>query len=270
MVQSIDMLAVNKYLAAERIKRFPGLQFAQNMYSPEATDELIAVRIPNGAIFWANAIYRKVTLSPLDSIATIANNLLVDEAKILDYAARYGSHDDTWFAMIDLWHYLNYPDGSCVASTTMALFRIASDNGLDILKELADAQQFVLVRDNEIIHAPEEHKRIVIPGVGGEIAIGEVVAVTDQPEFTEQLPAETDRMTGFEKALEHLINTHSMENGSDTPDFLLAQYLRGCLENFNTVVKARSRWYGRPNEMNASLGLDQPLNNPDDPIGTEA
>jgi hypothetical protein len=36
-----------------------------------------------------------------------------------------------------------------------------------------------------------------------------------------------------------------MENGSNTPDFLLAGFLMGCLENWNEYVKAREIWYGR-------------------------
>ena len=51
-------------------------------------------------------------------------------------------------------------------------------------------------------------------------------------------------MTEFEKELESLINRHSMENGSDTPDFILAKFLRGCLETFNSAVARRAKWYG--------------------------
>ncbi len=34
-------------------------------------------------------------------------------------------------------------------------------------------------------------------------------------------------------------------NGSNTPDFLLASYLTGCLHTFNSIVNAREEWYGR-------------------------
>jgi len=49
----------------------------------------------------------------------------------------------------------------------------------------------------------------------------------------------------FTKELEKLINKYSMENGSDTPDFLLAEYLTGCLVTFDKVVLRRSVWYGK-------------------------
>ena len=50
----------------------------------------------------------------------------------------------------------------------------------------------------------------------------------------------------FESELMTLLNRFSAENGSDTPDFMLAAYLRSCLDNFNATVKAREKWYGRP------------------------
>jgi hypothetical protein len=52
-------------------------------------------------------------------------------------------------------------------------------------------------------------------------------------------------MTEFEKQLEHIINCHSIENESNTPDFILAEYLRGCLDVFAKTVTAREKWYGR-------------------------
>lgn len=48
----------------------------------------------------------------------------------------------------------------------------------------------------------------------------------------------------FEKKLENLINEYSKENGSDTPDFLLAEYLSDCLYNYNKTIRARDKWFG--------------------------
>ena len=45
--------------------------------------------------------------------------------------------------------------------------------------------------------------------------------------------------------LQCLINRYSRENGSNTPDFILATYLMGCLENFNKTLQYREKWYGR-------------------------
>lgn len=49
----------------------------------------------------------------------------------------------------------------------------------------------------------------------------------------------------FSQRLVHLLNGHSRENASNTPDFILAQYLLACLAAWNTGVQQRETWYGR-------------------------
>lgn len=39
----------------------------------------------------------------------------------------------------------------------------------------------------------------------------------------------------FQNDLADLINKYSLENDSDTPDFLLAAYLRHCLDTWNVI-----------------------------------
>lgn len=51
--------------------------------------------------------------------------------------------------------------------------------------------------------------------------------------------------TKFQDELQNLINRHSLENESNTPDYILAEYLKGCLELFNKTSRAREQWYGR-------------------------
>ena len=54
----------------------------------------------------------------------------------------------------------------------------------------------------------------------------------------------------FEKELEQLINKHSIENESNTPDFILSRYLMNCLQTLNILTDRREDWYGRkPKEM---------------------
>lgn len=50
---------------------------------------------------------------------------------------------------------------------------------------------------------------------------------------------------GFLVELTGLLNKYSRENGSNTPDFILANYLMDCLTNWNKAVETRERWYGR-------------------------
>ena len=52
-------------------------------------------------------------------------------------------------------------------------------------------------------------------------------------------------MSDFEKELTALINRHSLENESNTPDFILAQYLTACLAAFAVATQQRETWYGR-------------------------
>lgn len=58
-------------------------------------------------------------------------------------------------------------------------------------------------------------------------------------------PTQKEITMTFRKELETIINRHSMENGANTPDFILADYLCGCLMAFDTAVNARERWYSR-------------------------
>lgn len=55
-------------------------------------------------------------------------------------------------------------------------------------------------------------------------------------------------MDDFRKAIERAINRHSMERGSNSPDFLLAQYLTDCLAAFDKALTRREAWYGRTTE----------------------
>lgn len=50
--------------------------------------------------------------------------------------------------------------------------------------------------------------------------------------------------TEFRKQLEKLINQNSLENGSNTPDFILAEYLENCLNAYNIANSKKTSWYG--------------------------
>lgn len=51
--------------------------------------------------------------------------------------------------------------------------------------------------------------------------------------------------TEFRDELTTLINKHSRENRSNTPDYLLAEFLVDALNAFDKVVTMREVWYGR-------------------------
>lgn len=52
-------------------------------------------------------------------------------------------------------------------------------------------------------------------------------------------PAPTEH---FRRDLTRLLNFHGVGNGSDTPDFILAEYLLACLAAYDAAVQARERW----------------------------
>lgn len=51
---------------------------------------------------------------------------------------------------------------------------------------------------------------------------------------------------GFQRELENLLNRHSKENESGTPDFVLAQYLNGCLRLYNQAIRDRAEFRDEP------------------------
>jgi len=64
-------------------------------------------------------------------------------------------------------------------------------------------------------------------------------------------------MKKFRKELEKLINKYSLENRSNTPDFILSDYLVGCLKLFDETLETREWWY-RENMDNKKI--DEPNN----------
>ena len=57
--------------------------------------------------------------------------------------------------------------------------------------------------------------------------------------------------------LAEVLNRHCAENGSNTPDFIIAQYLVDCLTALDFTVRARRQWYGKelecPGQSNANV-----------------
>jgi hypothetical protein len=53
------------------------------------------------------------------------------------------------------------------------------------------------------------------------------------------------------RRIERELNCCNAEAGSDTPDFILAQYLMTCLAAFDVAVRRRENWYGRGAKLTA-------------------
>ena len=52
------------------------------------------------------------------------------------------------------------------------------------------------------------------------------------------------KKTKLEKKLEELINEESRENDSNTPDFLLSEFMMNCLDAFELTSNKREVWFG--------------------------
>ena len=63
----------------------------------------------------------------------------------------------------------------------------------------------------------------------------------------------------FRAAIAEAINRCSRENGSDTPDFILAQYLANCLDAFDLAIGQRAQWYGRIETIGGTRIVPRPV-----------
>lgn len=54
----------------------------------------------------------------------------------------------------------------------------------------------------------------------------------------------------LEQEIRCALNRASRENESNTPDFILAEYLVACLEAFEKSTNDRRKWYGHDDEWN--------------------
>jgi hypothetical protein len=63
-------------------------------------------------------------------------------------------------------------------------------------------------------------------------------------------------MSEFRTELQRVINRCSKENGSDTPDFILARFLEECLEAFDNAVAVRTEWHDSQNVPDPSWERD--------------
>ena len=48
---------------------------------------------------------------------------------------------------------------------------------------------------------------------------------------------------GLGSAIENVLNRYCAENESNTPDYILSEFLMGCLQSFNNSVVIRDKWY---------------------------
>jgi hypothetical protein len=64
------------------------------------------------------------------------------------------------------------------------------------------------------------------------------------------------KQLSLSQRLAGMINEYSLENSSDTPDFVLAEYMLNCLTAFNLATHRREQFYGR--ECGGSIKNSEP------------
>lgn len=56
------------------------------------------------------------------------------------------------------------------------------------------------------------------------------------------------KLQKFKKELEQLLNKYSIDNDVDTPDYILASYIYGCLREYAAMKKQLDLWRNSENE----------------------
>ena len=93
---------------------------------------------------------------------------------------------------------------------------------------------------------------VTIVGIGHKITVmlgqwvvrypsGRIRAISHNQLVTSHFP--TPRAKSFIQELEELINRHSIDNESDTPDYILATYMLATHKAYSEAVHARDRHY---------------------------
>ncbi len=73
-----------------------------------------------------------------------------------------------------------------------------------------------------------------------------------------QMPRASDH-GDLRRDLAAVLNRHSRENSSNTPDWILAQYIANCLDAFDVAIRSRAQWYGRVDSIGGPLVVPRPI-----------
>lgn len=80
------------------------------------------------------------------------------------------------------------------------------------------------------------------------MANGDMSPLTRVEPSVDESKRKARRMKEFRLELATLLNKHSIESGSGTPDFILAGFLIQCLHAYETGVRTRNTWHGGADE----------------------
>jgi hypothetical protein len=98
------------------------------------------------------------------------------------------------------------------------------------------------VRQEKVAH--EETVSAIVSTEGGVYEIGANQIPYPGNDELIRSTEEGNQESCFRKDLAGVLNKYSRENGSNTPDFILANYLVACLAAFDTASRSREEYYG--------------------------
>ncbi len=158
-------------------------------------------------------------------------------------AVRYGDNEGLWDPQAPI-RIAAFVLGFNVEEHTTAL----NERAFDVVHPIREFWRPELeVADIEVSDQKAGVKIIV--GLGdwvGRTKNGHLRAFTNNKIVEGSFPLSHEKPPlSFERELETLINKHSKENDSNTPDYILANYLSGVLNVFNITVNARDKWQGK-------------------------
>jgi len=123
--------------------------------------------------------------------------------------------------------------GKNTGRTTEATVGLTAEDLWGLVYECAGAASAPFMRDHPHVMPSEE----IIEGVNRVMAEH---GFADPPRGYRQPPHEEELI----RELSHVMN--GRENASDTPDFVLGEYLFLCLRAFEITSRRREKWWGHP------------------------
>lgn len=155
----------------------------------------------------------------------------------------------------------------CIAELVPPL-RVASRDTLDTLAlHFAHAFPYLIGETGDWLNRIRDALEFALGGNIEPLPNAEV-SITKIPPELREYGEMSDRPT-LNSALAELINEHSRESASNTPDYLLANFLEACLKAYEETTQQRDRWYGVHLEPGNSH-FRRPNPNPEIDIATGA
>jgi hypothetical protein len=136
-------------------------------------------------------------------------------------------------------------------SDSVELYHALCDRGTELfdkINEVARLRQTLefIAKDNARHDSTEYYRTLAQAALLKDrfaTAPEEPVTEKDTKVSVKEPVIQDSRITELQKAISQAINSVSAENGSDTPDFILAEFLTECLMAWNKATRKRKDWY---------------------------